>query len=471
MRRQVPTERSTLMTEGPIARQLIAFAIPLLLGNLFQQLYNTADSLIVGNFLGSEALAAVSSSSNLIQLLIGFFNGLALGAGVVIGRHYGAREIERVQRAIHTLLAGSLVVGVFLTFAGAALSPVLLRLMGTPASVLPQSIRYFRTYFGGSLAFILYNACMGILQAVGDSRHPLYYLIISSLVNVALDLLFVGVFHMGVASAAVATALSQIVSTALCLYRLTHSDRDYRVNLRKLGFDRAALRAILSNGVPSGLANCIISFSNVVIQANINAFGAAAMAGCGAHSRIEGFAFLPVTCFNMALTTFVSQNLGANRPDRVKRGVRIGVLCSSGIAGLISLLIWIYSPQFIGLFDSNPEVITFGVMHQRTIMPFFFLAAYTHARAASLRGAGKSGVAMLGMAVCWCVFRVPYVTIAIKLRPMLTTVSWAYPITWLLSSLFFTVYFLKTDWMSLDRHKARQADSHRNGRAGFDKSR
>ena len=447
--RRMPVARSTLMTEGPIARQLIAFAVPLLLGNLFQQLYNTADSLIVGNFLGSEALAAVSSSGSLIHLLIGFFNGLAMGAGVVIGRHYGAREIDRVQKAIHTMLAGGLAVGVFLTFAGAALSPLLLRIMGTPESVLPQSIRYFRTYFYGSLAFILYNACMGVLQAVGDSRHPLYYLIVSSLVNVALDLLFVGVLHFGVASAAAATAISQVVSTALCLYRLMHSDRDYRVSLRKLGFDREALRAILANGVPSGVANCIISFANVVVQANINAFGAAAMAGCGAHSRIEGFAFLPVTCFNMALTTFVSQNLGANRPDRVKKGMRTGILCSSGIAGAVSLIIWIFSPQLIGLFDSNPEVIAFGVMHQRTTMPFFFLAAYTHACAATLRGAGKANVAMLGMAVCWCVIRVPYVTLATQLRPVLTTVSWAYPITWLLSSLFFTVYCLKTDWMGL----------------------
>ena len=449
MRRQVSVERSTLMTEGPIARQLIAFAIPLLLGNLFQQLYNTADSLIVGNFLGSEALAAVSSSSNLIHLLIGFFNGLAMGAGVVIGRHYGAREIDRVQKTIHTMLAGALAVGVFLTFAGAALSPILLRLMGTPETVLPQSIRYFRTYFYGSLAFILYNACMGVLQAVGDSRHPLYYLIISSLVNVALDLLFVGVLRFGVASAAAATAISQAVAMTLCLYRLMHSDRDYRVSLRRLCFDRTALRAILKNGVPSGLANCIISFANVVVQANINAFGAAAMAGCGAHSRIEGFAFLPVTCFNMALTTFVSQNLGANRPDRVKKGMRIGMLCSAGIAEAVALLIFIFSPQLIGLFDSNPEVIAYGVMHERVTTPFFFLAAYTHACAATLRGAGKSGVAMLGMAVCWCVIRVPYVTFATQLRPVLTTVSWAYPITWLLSSLFFTIYILKTDWMGL----------------------
>ena len=447
MRRHVKAQHSMLMTEGPIARQLISFAFPLLLGNLFQQLYNTADSLIVGNILGSEALAAVSSSGSLIQLFVGFFNGLAMGAGVVISRHYGARDISRMQKAIHTMIAGGFIVGIFMTISGALLSPVMLRLMGTPQSVLPQSIAYFRTYFLGSLAFVMYNICTGILQAVGDSRHPLYYLIISSIINVVLDLLFVGTFNWGVASAAVATAISQVVSMLLCLHRLMHSDEDYRVDLRKLGFNLPALRAILSNGIPSGVANCIISFATVVVQSSINSFGAAAMAGCGAHSRIEGFAFLPVMCFNMALTTFVSQNLGAGRPDRAKKGIRIGILCSAGIAETVALLICAFSPQLIGLFDANPEAIAYGVMHQRTITPFFFLAAYTHAIAAALRGAGKSTISMLGMVICWCAIRVPYVTLATQIRPVLTTVSWAYPITWMLSCIFFTVYYFKADWM------------------------
>ncbi len=458
MRRHVQPARSTLMTDGPIARQLIAFAFPLLLGNLFQQLYNTADSLIVGNFLGSEALAAVSSSSNLIFLLVGFFNGLSMGAGVVIGRYYGARDIDRVQKTIHTMLTTGVIVGAFLTCAGVTLTPILLRWMGTPESVLPQSIAYFRTYFYGSMAFVLYNICTGILQAVGDSKHPLYYLITSSVINVVLDLLFIGKLGMGVGSAAAATAISQFVSFSLCFYRLLHSDRDYRVNPRKLGIDTTALRQILQNGVPSGLSNCIISFANVVIQANINAFGAAAMAGCGAHSRIEGFAFLPVVCFNMALTTFVSQNLGAKKPDRVKKGVRIGVACSVCIAELVALLIFAFSPRLIALFDSNPEVVAYGVMHQRTIVPFFFLAAFTHSMAAVLRGAGKSSISMWGMAVCWCVIRVPYVTIATKLFPVLTAVSWAYPITWTISSVFFILYYRKADWMhAFDRQSARRA--------------
>ena len=453
MRITAKPARSTLMTEGPIARQLIAFALPLMLGNLFQQLYNTADSLIVGNFLGSDALAAVSSSSNLIQLMVGFFNGVAGGAGVVIARYYGARDIPRLQKTLHTMMAFGLAAGCLLTAIGVTLTPILLRLMGTPETVLPQSVSYFRTYFLGSMAFVLYNICMGALQAVGDSRHPLLYLMISSVINVVLDLLFVGVLGWGVASAAAATAISQTVSTVLCLIRLMHSDRDYRLSLRRIRFDLPALREILSNGVPSGLANCIISIANVVVQANINAFGAAAMAGCGAHSRIEGFAFLPVTCFNMALTTFVSQNLGARRYDRVKKGARIGLVSAMVVAESIALLIYTLSPRLIGLFSQDPEVIAFGVMHQRTTTPFFFLLAYTHAMAAIQRGAGHSAVAMLVMAVCWCVIRVPYVTLAAHLRPVLTSVSSGYPVTWTLSSIVFTIYYFRADWMHSFEHR------------------
>lgn len=446
----------TLMTEGPIARHLIAFAIPLMLGHLFQQLYNTADSLIVGNFLGSEALAAVSSSSNLIHLMIGFFNGVAGGAGVVISRHFGARDTKRVQKAIHTLLAFGVAAGLLLTVVGVGLTPILLRLMGTPEEVLPQSISYFRTYFYGSLAFVLYNICRGILQAVGDSRSPLIYLIISSIVNIVLDLLFVGVFGWGVGSAAAATAISQVVSVLLCLVRLMHSDREYRIDLRKVRFDPPMLREIMENGVPAGFANSIIAIANVVVQANINAFGAAAMAGCGAHSRIEGFAFLPVICFNMAITTFISQNLGAKQYERAKKGVSIGVGFAVFFAEAIALLIYIFSPQLIGLFDRNPEVIAYGVMHERTIVPFFFLLAFTHAMAAVFRGAGMATSSMMVMTVCWCVIRVPYVTFAAKLYPVLRAVSSGYPVTWTLSAIAFTVLYLKTDWLhGFDRRSAK----------------
>ena len=404
-----------------------------------------------------EELAAVSSSGNLIFLMVGLVNGISMGAGVVIARYFGAKDYDRMQKTIHTLLAFGLVAGALLTVIGMMLSPVMLRLMDTPETVLPNSISYFRTYFTGSLAFVLYNICMGILQAVGDSRHPLQYLIISSIVNIALDLLFVGVFHMGVGSAAAATAISQLVSMSLCMIRLMRSDRAYRVNLRKIRFDGRALREILQNGLPAGLQNSIISIANVVVQSNINQFGAAAMAGCGAHSRIEGFGFLPVTCFTMALTTFVSQNLGAKAYDRVKKGIRVGIFCSVTIAETIALLIFIFSPKLIGLFTSDAQSIAFGVMHERTTTPFFFLLAYSHCMAAIFRGAGKSTVPMLVMLLCWCIIRVTYVTFAVKFFPVLQTVSWAYPITWGLSTLVFTLYYFKSDWMHAFEKRERRA--------------
>ena len=446
------------LTEGSISQGIIAFALPLFLGNLFQQLYNTADSLIVGNFLGSEALAAVSSSGNLIFLMVGLVNGISMGAGVVIARYYGAKDKERMQKTIHTLLAFGLVAGLLLTVVGMWLSPIMLRLMGTPETVLPNSISYFRTYFTGSLAFVLYNICMGILQATGDSKHPLQYLIISSFVNIALDLLFVGVFHMGVGSAAAATAISQLVSMLLCMARLIRSERAYHVDVRKIRFEKRALVEILQNGLPAGLQNSIISIANVVVQSNINAFGAAAMAGCGAHSRIEGFGFLPVTCFTMALTTFVSQNLGAKQYDRVKKGIRFGIGCSAIIAETVALLIFFFSPTLIGLFTSDAESIAYGVLHERTTTPFFFLLAYSHCMAAIFRGAGKSTVPMLVMLLCWCIIRVTYVTVAVRFFPVLQTVSWAYPITWCLSTIVFTIYYFKSDWMhAFEKQDAKHA--------------
>lgn len=438
---------SSLMTEGSIWKKIIAFAIPLFLGNLFQQLYNTADSLIVGNFLGSEALAAVSSSGSLIFLLVGFFNGIAIGAGVVIGRYYGARQIDKVQKAIHTTIAFGLAAGAALTVIGVLLTPQLLLWMGTPEDVLPNSIIYFRIYFCGSLAFVLYNIFVGILQSVGDSRHPLIYLIISSVVNILLDLLFVGVFRFGVGSAALATIISQFASAVLCLILLTKSPEDYRVHFKKIRFDFIFLKQIIQNGLPSGFQNSIISIANVVVQANINSFGKMAMAGCGAYSKIEGFGFLPITCFAMSMTTFISQNLGAGKYDRAKKGARFGILCSVITAELVGLLIYGLAPVLIAAFNNDPQVVAFGTAQARTVTLFYFLLAFSHCVAGILRGAGKAVVPMLVMMCCWCIIRITYISIAVKIIPVIHVIFWAYPLTWTLSSIVFLIYFLKADWI------------------------
>ena len=436
-----------LMTSGSIPKQMIFFALPILLGNLFQQLYNTVDSLIVGNFLGSQALAAVSSSGNIIFLMIGFFNGVAIGAGVIISRYFGAREIERMQNAIHTTVAFGLIVSFIMTLVGIFFTPTLLRWMGTPESVMDASVTYFKIYFLGSFGSIMYNFFVGILQAVGDSKHSLYYLIVSSVVNIVLDLFFITVLKMGVGSAAAATIISQYISAGLCLYLLLTTKGTHRIVPSKVKIHKELLGEILKYGLPSGFQNSIIGLANVVVQSNINSFGDMAMAGCGAYSKIEGFAFLPITSFTMALTTFVGQNLGARQYDRVLKGAKFGMICSMTLAEIIGVIIFIFSPQFVAAFDATPEVIQFGTLRGQTSAFFFCLLAYSHCVSAILRGAGKSMIPMLVMMICWCFVRVAGLTVAGMLIHNIWCVYWIYPITWSLSSITFFIYYHKVDWL------------------------
>ncbi len=438
---------NTDLTSGSVMGKLILFALPIFFSNVFQQLYNTADSLIVGQFLGDKALAAVSSSGNLIFMFVGFFNGVAMGAGVLIARHYGAKDYRAVERAIHTDIAFGLVTGAALTVLGIAFTPTILGWMGTPTDVLPQSVSYFRFYFCGAIFTVMYNILVGILHAMGDSRHPLYYLIAASILNVILDIILVGVCGFGVWSAALATTLSQAFSAVLCTLRLLRTNGEVRFQVKKIGFHLPTLRAIIRYGLPSGVQNSVIGLANVVVQSNINAFGSAAMAGCGSYSKIEGFAFLPVTCFAQGLATFVGQNLGAKRYDRVKRGSIFGALCSVTLAEVVGLCFYFGCPFLLGLFKPGAQALEFGVMHCRTVCLFYCLLAFSHCAAGILRGAGKPSVPMVVMLLFWCVLRVSYITVAVRFVPVLTTVSWAYPLTWSCSSIVFIVYLSKADWL------------------------
>ena len=433
---------------------MLLFALPVFLGNVFQQLYNAFDAWCVGNYIGDDALAAVTSSGSLIFMMVSFFNGVAMGAGVVIARAFGAKQYDPMSKAIHTAIAFGLVTGTLLTVAGVTLTPIILQWMGTPAEVLPQSIEYFRFYFCGAIFTVMYNIFVGILHAVGDSRHPLYYLIFSTFVNIALDMLFVAGLGLGVGSAAVATTISQGISALLCILHMLRVDAPYRVSLNKIRFHKESLVQIVRYGLPSGVQNSVIALANVVVQSNINSFGKAAMAGCGSYSKLEGFAFLPVTCFTQALSTFVGQNLGAGKHDRVKKGVAFGVVCSCSVAELVGILSYLFAPQLIGIFSETAEAIDFGTRHMRTICLFYFLLAFSHCIAGVMRGAGKATVPMFTMLACWCLFRVSYITVAVRVVNQLTTVSWAYPITWSLSSIIFLIYFLKADWIhNFDREK------------------
>ncbi len=440
------------LTEGSIWKTMLLFAFPVFLGNVFQQLYNAFDAWCVGNYINDNALAAVSSSGSLIFMMVSFFNGVAMGSGVVIARTFGAKEYDRMSKTIHTAIAFGLVSGTILTVAGVSLTPIILRWMGTPIDVLPESIEYFRYYFCGALFTVMYNIFVGILHAVGDSRHPLYYLIFSTFVNIVLDMLFVAVLGFGVGSAAIATTLSQGISALLCFLHILRVDAPYRVQLRKIRFHKDSLMQIIRYGLPSGVQNSVIALANVVVQSSINGFGKAAMAGCGSYSKLEGFAFLPVTCFTQSLSTFVGQNLGAGHHGRVKKGIAFGVICSCAMAELIGGLAYLFAPQLIGFFSETTAAITLGTQHMRTICPFYFLLAFSHCIAAVMRGAGKASVPMFTMLACWCLIRVSYITVALKLVNQLTTVSWAYPITWTCSSVVFLIYFLKVDWIhSFDR--------------------
>ena len=440
-------EKSHNLTEGSIVKAMLLFALPVFLGNVFQQLYNAFDAWCVGNFIGDDALAAVSSSGSLIFMMVSFFNGLAMGAGVIIARDFGAKEYNNMSKAIHTAIAFGLVTGVILTIVGVALTPVILKWMGTPNEVLPQSITYFRYYFYGAIFIVMYNIFVGILHAVGDSKHPLYYLIFSTFINIGLDLLFVAVFKWGVGSAAIATTIAQGISALLCLIHLLKIDAPYKVDIKKIRFHKESFKKIIRYGLPSGVQNSVIALANVFVQTNINSFGKAAMAGCGSYSKLEGFAFLPVTCFTQALSTFVGQNLGARQYKRVKKGVAFGVICSCLMAEIIGLLSYVFAPQLIGAFSETMEAINYGTQHMRTICLFYFLLAFSHCIAGVMRGAGKPAVPMFTMFACWCVFRVTYITVAVHFVNELTTVSWAYPITWTLSSIIFLIYFLKADWI------------------------
>ena len=441
----VSAGEKNLLTTGSVQKKMVRYALPLIVGNLFQQLYNAVDSLIVGNFVGSSALAAVTGTGNLVFLLIGFFNGMAIGEGVVIAHYIGAKDEERTSRSVHTATALGLVISAAMTVVGVLATPVFLVWMGTPDSVMPEAILYLRIYFAGSVGLIMYNTFVGILQAAGDSTHPLYYLIFSSLMNVVLDHLFIAVFGMGVAGAAVATIISQMLSAILSLIRLMRTDSSIRVRLRAIRFDRPILGRMIRIGIPSGLQNSIIGFSNVVIQSYINAYGEFAMAGIGAYTKVEGFAFIPITSFSMALTTFVSQNLGAGEAGRVKKGVRFGGLTGILMAVVIGILTDVFAPQLIGAFNSNPEVIAYGVARARIVCPFFCLVSFSHLMAAILRGYGKANVPMIDFLVCWCVIRILIIAVGGLFIHSIYLTYWVYPITWTLSTLTMGIYYRKEE--------------------------
>ena len=351
-----------------------------------------------------------------------------------------------MQCAIHTNFLFGLISSAAATVLGLLVLPYLLKLMKIPEEVMPESFTYFQIYIAGVTTVIMYNICMSIMRALGDSLHPLYYLMISSVINVILDLVLVAGFHMGVKGAAIATVFSQGISMVMCVIRMCRENDDIRLDFRKLKYNGRMMRDVLRQGVPSGIQNSVISIGNIVIQTNINSFGAYAMSGSGAYSKIEGFVFLPIMSMSMALPTFVSQNIGAGNYQRAKKGARFGIVSGMVMAELVGIIFYIGCPAALRLFVDSAKAIEFGVIHARTVSLFFFLLAFSHCAAGVLRGCGKSVIPMAAMLVFWCGVRIVYVTAALKIIPQFQMIAWAYPLTWSLSSVVFIVSLWRMDW-------------------------
>lgn len=445
------------LTEGPIGRGILAFAIPLFLGQLLQQLYNVADAWVVGNFANNNAFAAVSSTGSMIFLIIGFFNGVATGGGVVISKYYGAKNYDAVEKTVHTNFLFGIIASVLATVVGVLIAPWLLTVMKTPEEVMPESLTYLRIYFGGVSTIIMYNIGMAIMRALGDSIHPLYYLVISSVLNVMLDLLFVAVLGFGVAGAGIATVAAQGLSAVLCIVRMCRVEGVGRLKWSSLKYYPQYMGEVIVQGLPNGIQNSVISIGNMVVQTNINSFGSYAMSGVGAYSKIEGFAFLPITSMSISLPTFIGQNLGAKKYDRAKKGAAFGIVSGVVLAEVIGVIVYLFAPQLLRFFVNVDEAITIGQGHARIICLFFFLLAFSHCAAGVLRGCGKSIVPMITMLAFWCGIRIIYVTTTLHFIPKFSVISWAYPLTWSLSSIVFLTFLLKSDWVHSFEKKKNKA--------------
>ncbi len=440
-------KKNTMMTEGAIWKGILLFAIPLILGNLLQQLYNTADMVIVGRFVDSNALAAVGSSGSFVMLLISFCMGTSTGAGVVIAQYYGASNKNGVQEAVHTTLALGVILGIVISVVGVLISPTILRWMGTPEAVMPGANLYLRIYFIGLLPNVLYNMAAGILNAVGNSKRSLLYLAIASVTNIVLDLVFVAGLKMGVAGVAIATDLSQVISCVLIMGYLIKTEEMYQVFLKKIKCHWHMAKRIISIGLPTGFQNMVISLSNVMIQSGINSFGEYAMAGSAAYLKVDGFNILPVTSLSMAATTFTGQNIGAGKFDRVKKGlwVTLGMVVLYTVTS--SFLIRTFAEPILSIFTDEAAVLEYGVLQAKYLCPLYFLIGIMHQLAGTIRGAGKSVPPMVIMLVSLCVFRVLWVQFAVPHFETIRGIFVAYPISWIIGATMMGLYAWKGKWL------------------------
>ena len=432
------------MTEGNIWKHMLRFSIPMAVGLLFQQLYNTVDTLIVGQFVGQQAQAAVGSTGPIINTIVGFCAGLATGASVVISQRYGAHDKEGLSKAVHTTVALTFIVSLIATGLGQLIVTPMLRFMQTPEDVMPESGTYLSIYFAGISGILFYNLGSGILRAVGDSRRPLIFLIISALLNTALDLLFVLAFGMGVDGVAYATILSQILSALMILFTLSRERGSYGIRWRKVRVDRESLSMILKIGLPSSIQAAVTAFSNVFVQSYINAFGSACMAGYGVYNKIDAFALIPVQSISMSSTTFVGQNWGAKQPERAREGVRTATVMSLVSTAVLGLAVFVFARPLMGFFSPEEEVIEYGIRFIRIVTPFYIAVCFNQIYAGALRGIGDATMPTVIMLASFVAFRQVYLAVTRALGAGFIAVALAYPVGWILCSTLLIIRYFRS---------------------------
>ena len=440
-------KNTLLMTQGNIWKLLITFSIPLIIGNLLQQMYNTADSIIVGNFVGSNGLAAVGSGTALINLIIAFAQGASLGAGVVVSQYIGADKKDKIKISVHTSICISIILGLILSLLGIFASPSLLIMMKTPKVVLKSSILYLQIYCGGLIFNVIYNMATGILNAAGNSKKPLVYLAIASFTNIILDLLFIKIFKLGVMGAAIATDISQAISCILAIGYLLKVKSDYKLYIKDLKINKETAVKIIKIGLPTAIQNMVISFSNVLVQSSVNAYGATAMAGYAAYLKIDGFNILPVLSISMAVTTFTGQNVGANRLDRVKKGMYSSLIMVLVYTVFIGAVLLIFSHQVLGLFTHSAQVIMYGQLAMKYFCPYYFLLGILNVLAGTVRGAGKGIPPMIILLFSMCIFRILWIKIALPFYSSIDGVFILYPISWLVGAILMILYTKFGKWL------------------------
>ena len=429
------------MTEGNITRHIISFALPLLIGNVFQQLYNTVDTWVVGNYVSNEAFSAVGTVGPIINMLIGFFMGLSSGAGVVISQYYGAKRYDEVHDTVHTAMVMTIIMGIAFTAIGLGMTPFMLRLMNTPDNVMPESTAYLTIYFSGILGLMIYNIGAGILRAVGDSQRPFYFLVVCAVMNTALDLLFVLVFHMGVEGVALATVLSQCTSALLVVITLMRTDTCIKLRLKDLKMNFAMLGKIFRVGIPAAIQMAITSFSNIFVQSYINYFGDNCMSGWTAYAKIDQLLFLPMQSIALASTTFVGQNLGCNQVERARKGVSRALLIAIISTVILMVPVMAFASPVVAFFNSKAEVVEIGTMLLHWLSPFYVLCCFNQIYSGALRGAGNSRAPMVIMLSSFVVFRQVYLFIMARMWNEIIPIAMSYPAGWLLCSTLTAIYY------------------------------